>query len=233
MMMLEFSCTLAAFFVSHRLPAHPTVRQRLVARMGERAYRGVYGVVSIAVMVWLIAAAMRAPVITVWWPQPWHVAAALAVMPLALVLITAGALSPNPMSVSLRSLPYNPARPGVVSITRHPMLWGFALWALSHAIANPDVAALIMFCGLGLFALHGMRVLDARTRARLGDEEWCRLAAGTSTIPFAAVLSGRGRLDVDRRLLLGLVIGIALYILIVAVGHELIIGVDPIARVAL
>ena len=30
---------------------------------------------------------------------------------------------------------------GVFAITRHPMMWGFALWALVHAIVNPTPPA--------------------------------------------------------------------------------------------
>ncbi len=229
--MLEFSCALAAFFVSHRLPTRPSVRRWLVAQMGELPYRFVYGLVSIAVLAWLIAAAIRAPSIILWWPQPWHVYFPLAVMPVSLALIGAAVLSPNPLSVNLRAVPFNPERPGIVSVTRHPMLWGFGLWALSHVLANGDLVSLILFGGLGGFALFGMHLLDARIKGRLGEAEWLRLARANSIMPFAAALAGRTILHFDGRMVLGVLVGIGLYIWFVLQGHELIIGADPLALV--
>ncbi len=230
--MLEFSFALAAFFVSHRLPTRPPVRQWLVARMGEPVFRGVYGVMSVAILAWLIAAALRAPVVILWWPQPWHAAFPIVLMPASLILVAAAALSPNPLSINMRSVPFDPERPGIVSVTRHPMLWGFGLWALSHVVVNGDLVSLVLFGGLGLFALHGMRILDVKTKGRLGDDEWARLASKTSIVPFKAVVAGSTRLDVDRRMLLGAVAGIAFYVWFVFQGHEMIIGADPLVQVA-
>lgn len=33
---------------------------------------------------------------------------------------------------------------GIVRITRHPFLWGVALWALVHFIVNGDLASVIL-----------------------------------------------------------------------------------------
>ena len=38
-------------------------------------------------------------------------------------------------------------------ITRHPMLLGTVIWAGSHLLVNGDVASLILFGGMGLWAL--------------------------------------------------------------------------------
>jgi uncharacterized membrane protein len=37
-----------------------------------------------------------------------------------------------------------PAR-GIQRVTRHPFLWGVAVWAFVHLIANGDVASLMLF----------------------------------------------------------------------------------------
>lgn len=226
--MLEFVCALAAFVISHRVPAIPAIRARLVGRLGEKLYLALYGLVSIGVVVWLISAAVRAPTYVLWPFQTWQAVVPLVLMPLSLVLLVASVFSPNPLSVSLRPASGVTALPAVVSITRHPILWAFALWALSHLITNGDLVAVILFGGLGFFALIGMRILDRRTRARLGPQAWERLAGPTSIVPFAAVIAGRARLTADRALILGLVGGVAGYVWFLLQGHELLTGVDPL-----
>lgn len=46
---------------------------------------------------------------------------------------------------------------------RHPMLLGTAIWAVAHLLVRGDLAALILFGGLGLWALVEIVVIDART----------------------------------------------------------------------
>ncbi len=226
--MLEFLCALVAFVVSHRLPAMPAVRARLVDRLGEKLYLALYGLLSLAIVAWLISAAVRAPTYVLWPFQNWQAVVPLVLMPLALVLLVASVFSPNPLSVSLRPASGVSSLPAVVSITRHPILWAFALWALSHLITNGDLVAVILFGGLGFFALIGMRIVDKRTKARLGPQEWERLAGPTSIMSFAAVITGRARLTADRALILGLVGGAVGYVWFLLQGHELVTGVDPL-----
>ena len=226
--MLEFGCALAAFIVSHRLPTTPSIRQWLVTRLGEKLYLSLYGLVSLGIVAWLISAAVRAPTIVIWHFQTWQAVVPLVLMPVAMVLFLASALSPNPLSVSLRPASGASELSAVVSITRHPILWAFALWALSHLIANGDLVAIILFGGLGLFAIAGMLILDRRTKRRLGADEWNRLADPTSILPFGAILAGRSRLKPDRHLIAGLIAGLAVYVWFLFQGHELVTGIDPL-----
>lgn len=46
--------------------------------------------------------------------------------------------------------------------TRHPMLWGLVCWALAHLLANGDRAALLLFGGMGVYALLGMLSANRR-----------------------------------------------------------------------
>ncbi|MDT8853992.1 NnrU family protein [Paracoccaceae bacterium Fryx2] len=43
---------------------------------------------------------------------------------------------------------------------RHPMLWGTVIWAVSHLLVNGDLASIILFGGLGLWALGAMRMIN-------------------------------------------------------------------------
>lgn len=43
---------------------------------------------------------------------------------------------------------------------RHPMLWGMVIWAVAHLIVNGDLASLLLFGGLGVWALIQMRLIN-------------------------------------------------------------------------
>jgi uncharacterized membrane protein len=79
---------------------------------------------------------------------------------------------------------------GMVRITRHPFLWGVALWALVHLIVNGDLASFILFGSLLVLALGGTVAIDAKRRRKFKDG-WAQFAQTTSSVPFAAILSGR------------------------------------------
>jgi len=82
---------------------------------------------------------------------------------------------------------------GMVRITRHPFLWGVALWAATHLIVNGELASLILFATFLVLALGGMAAIDAKRR-RKSPELWQRFAEATSSVPFAAIARGSNRL---------------------------------------
>lgn len=172
--MIEFLAALAAFLLAHSIPARAGLRARAVAAVGERTYLLLYSLLSIALLAWLISAAVRAPTILLWPTELWSYHLALTLMLPASWLLVGGLITPNPLSISLSRRPYDPARPGLAGWVRHPVLWGFALWAGVHAIANGDLVALIMFGGFLLFSLGGVAIVDRRRRRQLGAE-WERL----------------------------------------------------------
>lgn len=43
---------------------------------------------------------------------------------------------------------------------RHPMLTGFLIWAAGHLLVNGDVASIVLFGGLGLWALVQMAIIN-------------------------------------------------------------------------
>ena len=44
---------------------------------------------------------------------------------------------------------------GVFAITRHPMMWGFALWALAHALVMPTQGQIVLSASIAFLALVG------------------------------------------------------------------------------
>ncbi len=226
----EVALALVAFVIMHIAPARSAMRAGLIARMGRRAYLSAYMLVSLALAGWLVSAALRAPRLELWAAQPWQAGVAVAAMPFAAVFLVAGLASPNPLSIDLTGRPFDPDRPGIVAITRHPVLWGFALWAGAHGLANGHLVAAILFGVLGLFALGGMRTLDKRAAAKWGESRWRHLAGPTSIMPMAAILAGRARFPRDRRTALLAAFAVALYAVFMLWGHAPSFGTAPLER---
>jgi uncharacterized membrane protein len=182
-----------AFVGTHFLMSHP-LRAGMVARLGEAGFAITYTIVSLLTFGWMIWAY---PAASAEAPQPlwdagqvgWIIAT--LVMWLGSVLFM-GSLRRNP------AFP-RPGKPiekiddpnGVYAITRHPMMWGFALWALVHAIVNPTVASLVLSFAIAFLALVGAAMQDAKKAALLGDV-WRDWQSKTSFIPY-----GRGLKSAD------------------------------------
>lgn len=199
------------------------MRKPLVEAIGEKAYLGAYSAVSFVTLGWMAWAYARAPYMPLWqvpgvklWP--------LVVMPFALVLVAAGVMTKNPTAVgqagSLKA--EEPAR-GILRVTRHPVMWGIALWAAVHLVARGDAASLVFFGSFVALALAGTRLIDARKADSLG-EGWTRFAAVTSNVPFTAIVEGRNRFSATEIGAKRIGVGIALYLVVLA-AHPWLFGV--------
>lgn len=226
--MLEFLLALTLFVAAHVLPARLGLRPRAVAAIGERSYLILYSAVSLALLAWLVAAATGAPIVPLWPTSLFFYHVALALMLPASMLLVGGMIAPNPLSISFGAGGYDPERPGLAGVTRHPLLWGFALWAVTHILANGELVPLIMFGFFALMAFGGMAILDRRKRRQLGAR-WTELAASTSVLPFAAwTRNRRARRWRAAELAVTLFGGVAFYLLLLWL-HPHLIGPDPAA----
>ena len=182
------------FTGGHFVLSGASLRRFLIGRLGRLPYRGLYSVFA-AALAWLIVAYGRAPDFELWGDPLWARYLALILMPFAAILLVCGAATPSPTAVGgARVLRRDDPAPGIFKVTRHPVMWAFALWAAVHLIANGDMASLILFGAVLTLALGGMAHMEARRRAE-GGRAWQRLAAVTSVIPFAAAYSGRARIS--------------------------------------
>ena len=225
--MTELVLAVVVFVTSHAVPALAPLRAALVARLGRRGYLGLYSVASIGALVWLGSAYARAPYVELWPFQPWTLWLPPLAMPVACVLVVAGLTAPNPLSMTAAKAPFDPGRPGLVALTRHPVPWGFALWAGAHLAPNGDVASAILFGLLLALGLGGTASLDHKRRVALGDAEWRRLAARTSNLPFAALVTGRAPFRFAGTAVAPIAGGVALYLVLLAL-HLPVIGVSPV-----
>ena len=125
--MTQFLLALVVFLALHMVPAIPALRARLVAWLGRRNYLLAYSLVSLLALGWLFHTALRLDYIPLWDAAPWQAWFPLVLTPLGFILLFAGLISPNPTSISLRKPDLAPG--AITTITRHPVLWGFAFWA--------------------------------------------------------------------------------------------------------
>ena len=226
--MAEFLIAIMLFLIAHLVPPAPPVRTRLIAWLGRRVYLVGYSLVSLALIAWIISAALRAPYLPLWTPAPWQTLVPILLMPVATWLLLAGLIEPNSLSISLRPADSKTELGPAAAVTRHPVLWAFLLWAGSHIPPNGDVASVILFGGMTMLAIAGFAVLDSRARGRLGEKRWQSLTTPTSILPFAAILDGRVRIRFSARLLFSVAVAIAAYLWFLLQGHKFFIGVDPL-----
>lgn len=212
----EFAAAMAVFLGSHALTARPALKAPLAARLGRGGFTLAYSALSLVLLGWVIVAAGRAPFVALWTPAPWQGWAALGMMLAASILVAQALAGVNPLSFGSRAAPFDPERPGVAGLSRHPLLLGLALWALAHGLANGDLAHLLLFAPMGLFALAGMAAIDARKRRQMPD--WTDLARNAPLIGWP-----RGGLPLWPTLA-----GVALWGAMILL-HPLVIGPDPLA----
>lgn len=180
----------AAFFLLHMVPGTP-LRARVVALTGEQVYMALFSVASAAAIWWMVSSFNAAPYGGKLWTAPgaWLLLKAVLVL-FAYILIVAGMATPNPYAPGGAQLPENAyAAGGVFAITRHPVMWGIAIWAIAHTISQPNTRGAVFFGGFAATALIGSWLQQRRKRATLPG--WPAFEAKTSFWPFAAILEGR------------------------------------------
>lgn len=197
-----FAWALALFVLIHVGVSASGLRARLVGAIGEGPYRAVFALASLALLAWMIQGygAMRDdpfdPLNEAFWAPPdWLRWPGLAISFLGVALVVTGVLTPGPTYAGFEASSLKRPEPahGVLRITRHPFLWGAALWALGHLLVNGERFALMLFGALGLMVIFGARSIDRKARAR-NAEGWGAFEDVTSNLPFAAIAQGRNRL---------------------------------------
>jgi uncharacterized membrane protein len=177
-----------AFVGTHFLLSHP-LRAPLVRTAGEGPFRGIYSLVALitfGLMIYFYRIIGREPPLWVAGDALWL---------LATLLMWIGSIQ------FVGSFVGNPALPGargprggpsaVFRITRHPMMWGFATWAIVHLIVVAMPKALLFDGAILLLALAGAVGQD-RKKAALMGERWHEWTAQTAFIPFTRGLANPG-----------------------------------------
>jgi len=145
---------LALWIGVHFVPTLGTgLRTRLVARLGLGPYKGLFSILIVTSLVIIVLGWRSTPPEIIYLPPAWGRHAAMALMVVALLLFFAARLPNN-----------------LKRVLRHPQLTGVALWALAHLLSNGETRSLLLFIGLGAWALLQMLAINSR------DGEWVRPA---------------------------------------------------------
>lgn len=170
----------AAFVGTHFLLSHP-LRSPLLGRLGERGFQGLYSLIALITFGWMIWVYRGlGDQVPLWTASEAIWVAASLVMWFASILLV-GSFTGNPALPGARRVR---APRGVLAITRHPMMWAFALWAIVHLALIATPKAMLFDGAILLLALGGSIGQDRKNAARYG-EKWHEWSAQTAFMPFA------------------------------------------------
>lgn len=226
-----FAWALAGFVLIHVGISATGLRARIVGAIGEWPYRGLFSLASGALLAGLIIGVgqMRADPFDplnapLWDPPGWLRWGAYVLVLFGLSLAFTGLFTPGPTTAGFEKAGLARGEPayGVLRITRHPFLWGMALWGAGHLLVNGERFAVMLFGALALMAIFGARSIDRKGAAR-DPEGWEKFEVVTSNAPFVAIAQGRNKLslgEIGWRGLAGVAIAVA-----IALFHRQLFGV--------
>lgn len=157
---------LVLFIGVHLIPSFGGLRHALTARLGDKGYKALFSLISIAGLVLTGLGYGQAPREQIFQPSETARTFLPAAMAVAFVL------------VAVANIPGRIRR-----LIRHPMLAGILIWSGLHLLANGDLASNVMF---GAFALWSVfAILSAERRGkRLGSGE------GSLKVDLAGAIAG-------------------------------------------
>ena len=128
--MLLLILGLVIFFAVHIVPTVPDLKQGLVQRFGEGAFKVAFSIVSLAGLALIVFGYHKLQInpgknVVLWDPPTWTRHLAMLLMLPALILLVASQI---------------PSR--IRTAAKHPMLAAIKIWALAHLLANGDLASL-------------------------------------------------------------------------------------------
>ena len=217
-----YAAVFAAFFLTHSIPVRPAVKSHLTSALGARGFGLGYSILSLGMLTILIWSAGQAPYVQLWPQVPWQRHVTHLGMLAVCLLLALSIARPNPFSFGgARNEAYDPRRPGITGLTRHPILIALALWAGVHLLPNGDVAHILLFGVLGVFAIAGRSLIDRRKRRIMGAEQWHSLDKSRRAAP--KLHAPRSWPRTVLRILLGLGAFVALIL-----AHPHVIGVPAL-----
>ena len=136
---------LIMFHTVHVVPMNPALRNGLVERFGEGAYKGIFSLVSLIGLGLIIWGKSSTGFIELYDPPNWGKAATMILVLLAFIFLAA-----------FHTKSYIRAR------LKHPMLIAIILWSLGHLLANGDVASVLLFGSFLLYSVVDLMVCSVR-----------------------------------------------------------------------
>ncbi|MCO6185138.1 NnrU family protein [Rhizobium sp. L1K21] len=138
--MVMFVVALALFLLLHSIRIFaPAWRKSMIDKMGVRAWRGVYSVLSIVTFIFLIYAFAQSRAVTpmLYYPPVWLAHIAFLLMLISFILAAVSIFPAGKLAVW----------------TKHPLLAAVKFWALAHLLANGELNSVILFAGFLIWAV--------------------------------------------------------------------------------
>jgi uncharacterized membrane protein len=183
-------------------------RNQTIEAYGEKAFKGVYALVSILGFYLLVVGygEARLQTVALWNPPIFTKHISMLLMLLSSILLMATYIPRNHFKMRLG----------------HPMVLSVKVWALSHLLANGNLADLVLFGSFLIWAVLNFRSARARDRALL-------LNLNDAEDPAAEPLTESESTNQPKLLstIITMVGGMAIWVLITFVLHAKIVGVSP------
>lgn len=180
------------FVGTHFALSHP-LRRAVLKAVGPAGFQVVYSLTALASSIWMVLA-FRAvePALPLWngsSDAAW-IGATLVMLPAAVLLL--GSFAGNPALPDPRAKEIA-ARGvhGVFHVTRHPMMWAFALWSLAHVLVSPTPRVIVLAGAVAFLALVGAALQDRKKEVLMGGS-WSRWERQTSYWPRLGGLAKAG-----------------------------------------
>ena len=125
------------------------VRQNTIDRFGPGPYRGIFSLVIVVALVCIVLGWRSTPERYLYVLPPWSRLVGFVGVAMAFVILGAAHY-----------------KTAIKRVIRHPMLTGVSVWAASHLLMNGTTRALVLFGGLGLWALIEIPLLNRREGPR-------------------------------------------------------------------
>lgn len=196
------------------------VRTRLLARLGQAGFFGVYSLVA-SVTFWMLITYYAAhrfegapgPGLGA---NPILRAVLIGMIVVGVALSVAGLVAYPGMPVALFGGPIREPR-GIERITRHPFFAGTAMLGIAHALLAAHLTGVVLMGALALLSIAGACHQETK-HLRLRGEPYADYLAVTSAVPFAAIVAGRQRLVWSELPVRALVGGVGVAI-VLRLGH--------------
>jgi len=207
--MTELILGLILFLGAHsvRIVADDWRTQKMQA-LGEKAFKGIHALISLLGFYLLVVGygEARLQTVVLWNPPTATRHIGLLLMLFASILMVAAYIPRNHLKIRMR----------------HPMVLSVKVWALSHLLANGNLADLVLFGSFLIWAVLNFRSARARDRALLLNLNVTEEAAGESIAESESAHQPKLLSTI-----ITLVGGIAIWALITFVLHAKIVGVSP------
>ena len=173
-------------------------RDQTIAAYGEKAFKGVYTLVAILGFYLLVVGygEARLQPLVLWNPPIFTKHISMLLMLLSSILLIAAYIPRNHFKMRLK----------------HPMVLSVKVWALSHLLANGNLADLVLFGSFLIWAVLNFRSARARDRAQVQNSDANEEAALKPNL-LATLIALFG--------------GMGLWAVITFVLHAKVVGVAP------